>query len=84
MMWRSQSLVPTVGVCVNADGRANDASNHMRLRHTMAKKRRRHSHADLSFGPRPGPADRRWGAVIAEEDKDFAAGAYTRPLLSFT
>jgi hypothetical protein len=67
------------GVCVNADGRANDASNHMRLRHTMSRRRRRHAHADLSFGPRPGPADRRWGAVMAEEDKGLQE-ATLRPL----
>lgn len=67
------------GVCVNADGRANEASNHIRLRHTMSRRRRRHAHADLSFGPRPGPADRRWGAVIAEEDKALTE-ATLRPL----
>jgi hypothetical protein len=68
------------GVCVNADGQANDASNHLRLRHTMARRRRRHAHADLSFGPRPGPADRRWGAVMAEEDKGLQE-ATLRPLV---
>ena len=45
----------------------------------MSKKRRRHAHADLSFGPRPGPADRRWGAVMAEEDKGLQE-ATLRPL----
>ena len=101
------------GVCTNADGRANVASNTLKLRRVSAltnklkekmleveeeeeeeeedvtlsigalkKKRRtkqskfgdeneikkkRVSYEEITLGPRPGPKDSRWAAVVAEE-----------------